>query len=154
MKRLILAIAALLTLVVSAAFAVDHSGHNMAAPKNMVGLAHEEVVDGVVRVQFTIQTMRDAMQAMGMEMPKGVKETHHISVVFKDANTGKQLTEGVVAIKLLVPDKTEQVKDLMGMHGHFGADFTMVKKGKYAVLCKFQLKDGKIRQAKFWYEAK
>jgi hypothetical protein len=94
------------------------------------------------------------MKAMGMEMPKGVKETHHISVVFKDAKTGKQLTEGVVAIKLLVPDKTEQVKDLMGMHGHFGADFTMVKKGKYGVLCKFQLKDGKIHQAKFWYETK
>jgi hypothetical protein len=153
MKRVVLAFAAVLMLAVPGAFAADHSGHDMQVKSNMVGLAHEELVDGV-KVQFTIQTMSDAMKAMGMEMPKGVKETHHISVTFKDAKTGKQLTEGVVAIKLLVPDKTEQVKDLIGMHGHFGADFTMVKKGKYGVLCKFQLKDGKIRQAKFWYEAK
>ena len=115
--------------------------------------AHEEVIDGV-KATFVIQTMADAMKAMGMEMPKGVKETHHISVAFKDAKSGKALTEGDVKLKIMGPDKSEAVKDLMGMQGHFGADVEMVKKGKYGVMCKFQLKDGKIRQAKFWYTVK
>ncbi len=42
----------------------------------------------------------------------------------------------------------------MGMHGHFGADFELSKNGKYGVMCKFQLKDGKTSQAKFWYTVK
>jgi len=45
-------------------------------------------------------------------------------------------------------------KDLMGMQGHFGADVQMGKKGKYGVMSKFKLKDGKVRQAKFWYTVK
>ena len=40
------------------------------------------------------------------------------------------------------------------MQGHFGADFDLSKKGKYGVMCKFQLKDGKVRQSKFWYTVK
>ena len=52
------------------------------------------------------------------------------------------------------PDKSFQDKGLMGMQGHFGADFDLSKKGKYGVMCKFQLKDGKVRSAKFWYTVK
>lgn len=130
--------------------AMDHGSHDMHAKG---GPAHEEVIDGV-RATFTVQAMADAMKAMGMEMPKGVKETHHVAVAFKDVKTGKALTEGVVKIKILAPDKSEQTKDLMGMQGHFGADVEMVKKGNYGVMCKYQLKDGKIHQAKFWYSIK
>ena len=90
----------------------------------------------------------------GMEMPKGMKETHHLMVEFQDAKTGKALTEGEVKVKVQGPDKVEQTKDLMGMQGHFGADFDLSKKGKYGVMCKFQLKDGKVRNAKFWYTVK
>jgi alkylation response protein AidB-like acyl-CoA dehydrogenase len=38
--------------------------------------------------------------------------------------------------------------------GGFGADFTMPKKGKYGVMVKFKLADGKVRSAKFWYTIK
>lgn len=89
-----------------------------------------------------------------MEMPKGVKETHHISVSIKDIKSGKALTEGEIKLKIQSPDKKDQTKDLMGMHGHFGGDFQMSVKGKYGVMSKFKLKDGKIRQAKFWYTVK
>jgi len=51
-------------------------------------------------------------------------------------------------------DKTEQTKDMTVMHGHFGADFTLAKKGKYGVMCKFKLPDGKERSSRFWYEIK
>ena len=154
MKKLVLAIAAILALSAPLAFAADHEGHDMhGGHPAMGGAAHEEVIDGV-KATFNVQTMADAMKAMGMEMPKGVKETHHISVAFKDVKTGKTLTEGEVKIKVQNPDKTDQSKDLMGMHGHFGADVVMTAKGKYGVMCKFKLQDGKVRNAKFWYTVK
>jgi len=153
MRKLILLLATVVLaygVPVASFAAMDHSGHDMHATG---GAAHEEVIDGA-KATFTIQTMADAMKGMNMEMPKGMKETHHLSVAFKDAKSGKALTEGVVKVKILAPDKSEQTKDLMGMQGHFGADFEMAKKGKYGVMCKFQLKDGKTRQAKFWYTVK
>ena len=153
MKKIIAAAAAIIALSVPfAVFAMEHD-HNAHGMEHKATAAHEEVVDGV-KATFNVQTMADAMKAMGMDMPQGVKETHHISVSFKDAASGKALTEGTVAVKVQNPDKTTQAKDLMGMHGHFGGDFEMAKSGKYGVMCKFLLKDGKTRQAKFWYSVK
>ena len=152
MKKMLLAVAASLVLSAPTAFAADHGGHGEHG-SHSGGPAHEEVVNGV-KATFVIQTMADAMKGMGMEMPKGVKETHHLHVEFKNAKTGKPLTEGKVTVKVQNPDKTDQTKDLMGMQGHFGADFDLSKKGKYGVMSKFQLKDGKVRSAKFWYTVK
>ena len=151
MKKLIVTTAAILVLAAPVAFAADHAGHGDHG--NMGGAAHEEVVDGV-KATFTVQTMADAMKAMGMEMPKGVKETHHISLALKDIKSGKALAEGEVRVKVQGPDKKEQTKDMMVMRGHFGADFDMAKKGKYGVMAKFKTADGKVRQAKFWYTVK
>lgn len=153
MKKLVLAIAAIMALSTPAVFAADHAGHDMKGHKDMGGAAHEEVIEGV-KATFTVETMADAMKAMGMAMPKGVKETHHISLTLKDVKSGKTITEGEVKIKVQNPDKKELTKDMSGMHGHFGADFEMAKKGKYGVMCKFQTKDGKVRSAKFWYTVK
>ena len=114
---------------------------------SMGKLAHEEVVDGV-KATFKVIDIQAKMKEAGM------KETHHIMVVFTDAKSGKQLKEGDVKVKVQGPDKAEQVKDLMGMEGGFGSDFTLPKKGKYGVMAKFKLKDGKVRSVKFWYEVK
>jgi hypothetical protein len=150
MKKTIAIAASLLTLALPfASYAADHSGHG----NHNKGVAHEEVIDGI-KATFTIQTMADAMKSMGMAMPKGVKETHHISVSFKDTKNGKGLSEGAVAIKIQNPDKSTQSKELSGMDGHFGGDFIMGTKGKYGIMSKFQLKDGKTGQAKFWYTVK
>lgn len=130
--------------------AAVHSGHGGGGNP---AVAHEEVVDGVTAT-FKVQTMADAMKAMGMEMPKGVKETHHVSVAFKDVRTGKSLTEGTVAVKIQNPDKSSQSKEMNGMHGHFGADFEFSKPGRYGVMCKFVTKDNRTRQSKFWYQVK
>ena len=129
--------------------AMDHMDHG--AMKG--GVAHEEVVEGV-KASFKVTTMKEAMKEMNMEMPKGMKETHHISVSFTDAKSGKALAEGQVKMKVMGPDKGEQTKDLMAMHGHFGGDFEMARKGKYGVMAKFALKDGKTRSAKFWSTVK
>ncbi len=160
MKKIILSITAILALSAPVAFAMDHSGHDMGHDSHDMGhgghqgdVAHEEIVDGV-KATFKVMSMKEHMKAMNMEIPKGMKETHHIAVEFKDAKSGKALTEGEVKVKVQNPDKSDQTKDLMGMQGHFGADFDFSKKGKYGVMCKFQLKDGKTRSAKFWYTAK
>jgi len=158
MKKATLLFAALFALAVPlASFAAvshgDHGSMKMGSGGHQGIVAHEEVVDGV-KATFTVQTMAEALKAMGMEMPTGVKETHHISVSFKDTRTGKALTEGEVKIKVQNPDKSDQAKGMTGMQGHFGADFALAKKGKYGVMCKFQLKDGKVRQSKFWYTVK
>jgi len=158
MKKLTVLIAALFALTAPlASFAADHGGHggghDMGHDGHQGDVAHEEVVDGVKAV-FKVMSMKEHMKAMKMEMPKELKETHHIAVEFKDAKTGKALTEGEVKVKVQNPDKSDQTKDLMGMQGHFGADFELSKKGKYGVMSKFQLKDGKTRSAKFWYTVK
>lgn len=116
-------------------------------------VAHVEIVDGV-KVTFKVISMKEHMAAMEMKLPKDMKETHHITVAFKDARTGKALTQGEVMVKVQNPDKTEQVQDLKEMQWHFGGDFDLSKKGKYGVLCRFLLKEGKINNAKFWYEVK
>ena len=126
---------------------MEHGGHMMEKGKP----AHEEVVDGV-KATFKVMSMKEHMK--GMEMPKGMKETHHLMVEFKDARSGKALTEGEVKAKVQGPDKAEQTKDLMGMEGHFGGDFDLSKKGKYGVMARFKLKDGKVRNVKFWYTVK
>lgn len=152
MTTLIAAVFALAVPMVSFA-AMDHSSMKMDHGDHQSDVAHEEVVDGV-KATFKVMSMKEHMKAMKMELPKGLKETHHVAVEFKDAKTGKALTEGEVKVKVQNPDKSSQSKDMMGMQGHFGADFDLSKKGKYGVMSKFQLKDGKIRQAKFWYTVK
>lgn len=155
MKRLVVLVAAALAFSAPvAAIAMDHS--HMDHGDHMMdkgALAHEEVVDGV-KTTFKIISMKEHMKAMKMEMPKGMKETHHLMVEFKDARSGKAITEGEVMVKIQAPDKSTQTKELMGMQGHFGADFDLSKKGKYGVMSKFKVKDGKERSAKFWYTVK
>lgn len=157
MKKMTVLIAAALALsapLAALAAEHDHGAMKMDHGSGMMDKgkpAHEEVVDGV-KATFKVMSMKEHMK--DMEMPKGMKETHHLMVEFKDAKTGKTLTEGTVTVKLQAPDKTEKVKELMGMEGHFGADFDLSKKGKYGVMSKFLLNDGKVRTAKFWYTVK
>jgi len=84
----------------------------------------------------------------------GMTETHHFMAAFVD-KTGKQITEGTVAVKIVSPagKEAEPIK-LMGMEGHFGADITLAEKGKYLFKVGTQLPDGKKRQYEFKYEVK
>lgn len=154
MKKSLLIAAVLLALAAPNAFAggTDHTGHGMNYGNYTPGKAtHQEVVDGV-KATFTITPMQKAMAEMGMAMPQGAKETHHVSASFNDMKSGKPLTSGAVTVKIMAPDKYEQTLDLPAMHGHFGADFVLAKQGKYGVMCTFKLADGTVRSAKFWYE--
>lgn len=146
MKKMTVLIAALFALAapVSSFADMDHASMEQGGMMSMGKLAHEEVVDGI-KATFRIIDIKAKMEKMGM------METHHIMVVFRDAKSGRQLNEAAVKVKVMGPDKSEQMKDLMGMQGGFGSDFIMPKKGKYGVMCKFQQQDGKTRSSKFWY---
>jgi len=125
---------------------MDHSG-----AMSMGKLIHTETVDGV-KATFRLIDLKERMK--GMEMPAGLKDTHHLMIMFADAKTGKMLSEGQVKVKIAGPDKSEQVKTLMGMSGGFGSDVNLSVKGKYGIMTKFLLKGGKVRSSKFWYEVK
>ena len=155
MKKMTVLIATILAIAapIASFAAMDHGSMKMDHGAHQGDVAHEEVVDGV-KATFKIMSMKEHMKAMNMELPKDLKETHHIAVEFKDTKTSKALTEGEVKAKVQNPDKSAQSKNLMGMQGHFGADFDFSKKGKYGVMVKFQLKDGKVRSSKFWYIVK
>src|SRR5690349_12304144 len=108
MKKMTVLIAALFVFSAPmASFAAmnhgDHGsmdmGHDSHSMMDMGDIAHQEVVDGV-KATFKVLSMKDHMKAMKMEMPKDVKETHHIMVEFKDAKSGKALTEGEVRVKV------------------------------------------------------
>ena len=153
MKKIVLVIAAAsfalaAPLAALAEMDMDHGSMKMEHGSHMMGnVVHEEVVDGV-KASFSVLDIGAKMKEAGM------KETHHIMVMFTDAKSGKQLAEGDVKVKVMGPDKAEQVKDLMGMEGGFGSDFTLPKKGKYGVMAKFKLADGKVRIVKFRYTVK
>jgi len=128
-----------------------HTGMDHGSMKSMGKTIHTETVDGV-KATFTLIDMKEQMK--GMEMPAGMKDTHHLMIMFKDSKTGKMLSEGQVKVKISGPGKSSQVKTLMGMSGGFGSDVTMPIKGKYGIMTKFLLKDGKVRASQFWYELK
>lgn len=153
-KFVFVAMMVALTVVPGAAAEKDHTGHGMNYGNHKPGNAdHQEIIDGV-KATFNVKTMKESMKEMGMQMPEGVKDTHHITVSFNDMKTGKPITEGEIKVKVQSPDMSEQTRDMPGMHGHFGADFELAKKGKYGVMCRFKLPDGKVRSSKFWYEVK
>ena len=153
MKKItvIIAAAAFAISVPAMVLAADHDHGTMkmehGGMMSMGNAAHEAVVEGV-KASFVVIDNREMMKEMKM------KESHHIMVMFTEPKSGKQLSEGEVTVKVLAPDKKEEVKALMEMEEGFGADFTMRKPGKYGVMAKFQLKDGKVRSAKFWYTVK
>jgi hypothetical protein len=133
---------------------MDHGSMKMKHGVHSMGkVTHEEVVDGV-KATYMIMDIKAKMKEMGM------KETHHMMVEFTDAKSGKNLSEGTVTVKIMAPDKSEQTKELMAMPGMegmgagFGSDLEMPKKGKYGVMTKFKLADGKVRSVKFWYTVK
>ncbi|MDD2321958.1 MAG: hypothetical protein PHO83_18085 [Geobacteraceae bacterium] len=154
---LIIAAATLALSVPLTVGAMEHDGHGTAHAQQgdqMIhagSVAHQEVVDGV-KVTFSVIDMRASIK--GTAAVKEMKETHHLMLMFADAKTGKHLNEGTVKIKIVAPDKSEQMKSLEGMGGHFGSDVAMPAKGKYGIMAKFLLKDGKVRSSKFWYQVK
>ncbi|MDD2335797.1 MAG: hypothetical protein PHD01_04380 [Geobacteraceae bacterium] len=139
------------TFALSAPLVASAAEHGSSGTMSMGKMIHTETVDGV-KATFRLIDLKERMK--GMAMPAGMKDTHHLMIMFTDAKTGKMLSEGEVKVKIVGPDKTEQVKTMMGMSGGFGSDVNLSVKGKYGIMTKFLLKGGKVMSSKFWYEVK
>jgi len=126
--------------------AANHQGHEghggMAASGSMLDLGTVSV-NGVAAMAH--------MKDVGAAMSKmGMKTTHHFMVMFNDEKTGKPIESGKVAVKITTPDGTAgEPLELMGMQGHFGADVTLDKPGKYSFQVGTKLADGEARQFTF-----
>jgi len=132
---------------------VLQSADRGASMTSVGSVAHEEVIEGV-KATFKVLDMKESMRLHGTEMPKGIKETHHLAVQFTDAETGKLLIQGEARVKVQGPDRSEQTRDLARMMGHFGVDLDLSKKGSYGMMVKFKVADNKVRTTRFWYVVK
>ena len=104
---------------------------------------HQEVVEGV-QAEFQVMTLA----SMNMKDPQG--KTHHIMVKLVDVSSQKQIGNAIGKIKVISPTGKEQVESLQNYSGILAANFTFDEKGKYGVICLFNV-DGKKRLVKFWY---
>lgn len=123
-------------------------GHDMPAGHEQMIMLGDQVVDGI-KADAHLNDIKEAMAKMGM------KETHHLMIMFQEAETGKVVPTGTVALKIKGPDNVESAPvALMGMDGHFGADIILGAPGGYTFTIGTKLADGKTRQFEFSHELK
>ena len=123
-------------------------GHEMAMEHAQMIMLGDKVVEGV-KAEAHLSDVKEVMAKAGM------KETHHLMVLFQEVETGKTAAAGTVALKIKGPDGVESAPmPLMGMEDHFGADIVLGAPGKYAFTIGTRMADGKTRQFEFSYELK
>lgn len=105
-------------------------GHDMAKMGDKVFGGKIGPWVGEARLMDMKAHMEKAM-ASGMKMEGTMKQTHHIALTLTDAKSKKAVTEGKGTVMVVGPDKSEAKSDFMAMEGHFGADVTLPKPGRY-----------------------
>ncbi len=127
----------------------EHGKTNMPASTKMehtspTGAFKQEVVVKHIRSEFQI------MSLASMNIKDSDGSTHHVMVKLYD-KSGNQLVKDIVGkVKVIGPDKSEQINALKNYNGIFAANFTFGKKGKYGVICLVKI-DGEKHLFKFWY---
>jgi len=82
----------------------------------------------------------------------GYKTPHHFMIAFANENTGEQLTQGTVVLKLTNPDyKVSDELELKEMDGHFGVDLVLDMDGEYHFQLGVKLADGFQRKYHFHF---
>ncbi len=105
-------------------------------------------VDGVSAMAH-LKDIKAAMAKMGMTA------TNHFMVMFTDQKSGKQLTDGMAALKITNPaGKTSSPIMLMAMSSTFGSNITLNKPGLYKLDVGTRLNDGRKRVFHFTYTVK
>lgn len=104
-------------------------------------------VNNGVKGMAHLKDVRAAMTKMGMAT------THHLMMMFSNAQSGKSVEQGSVAVKVTTPSgKQLKALKLIGMQGHFGADVTLAETGTYQFSIGSRLDDGKKRVFAFSYD--
>jgi len=102
---------------------------------------------GEARLMDMKAHMEKAMPS-GMKMEGTMTQTHHIAIALTDPKTKKAVTEGSGTVTVVAPDKSQAKSDFMVMQGHFGADVTLPKPGKYTF--KVEIESGGKKGAAFF----
>jgi len=116
---------------------MDHASHGGGTFKHMAS-------EGGIDAEFQVMSLAN----MNMTSDKG--ETHHIMVDLKEADGGTPIKHAVGKIKVIAPDKTEQISPLKNYSGILAANFTFKEPGKYGVICLLKNEDRK-QVFRFWY---
>lgn len=143
-------------LLASSALAMeDHKHHKMPESmehghmQDMNGMDHGQGVMVILGedVHEGIKAMCHLMPIDSKMMPAGSRVTHHLMVMLSDAETGKPVESGTVAVKIGSPDGKEGATvRLMGMQGHFGADVVLDQPGIWHFRIAAKLADGKVHK--------
>ena len=136
----------------SIGFAADaHKGHDMKAmdgSSNKMGDTYKhEAVDNGIRAEFEVMSLA----AMNMKDDSGA--THHIMLKLFHDGMNHQIKKAKGKIKVIGPDKKEQINTLKDFSGIFASNFTFDQSGKYGVICLVKI-DDKKHAFKFWYHHK
>jgi len=145
MKQMAVLAAFLIFLSVSALAVADDKGHGsmpgMSGEKSMEGHGMMNMGDKVFEGKvgpwhgeahlMDMKAQMEKAKASGMKM-EGMMKTHHISVSLSDPKTKKAVTEGKGSVSVTGPDKKTEKMSFMVMQGHFGADVTLDKPGRYS----------------------
>jgi len=127
------------------------AGHDMDKMSGMdMGGDKSAMLDSVQLDGVTAKPhLMDVREAMAQH---GMKETHHLMVMFTDSQSGKPITVGAVAVKVIDPAgvKGEPVK-MVPMGDGFGADVALAAPGKYSFEVGTKLADAKKRIFTFSY---
>ena len=125
----------------------SHGGQNASVDGDTDGkekFKHKAVVAGI-RAEFEVMRLAD----MNIQDPDG--NTHHIMVRLIHEERGQPIDDAVGRIKVIGPDKKEQINDLQNYSGLLAANFSFDTMGKYGVICVFKVDDQK-HTVKFWYQ--
>lgn len=140
MKRFFL-LSALLSLIVAgnsmAMEGMDDSSSNKDGSFTYMAMA------GDIHTEFKVMDLA----GMNMKDPEG--KTHHVMATFTRDN--KKITSIIGKVKLVSPDKEEQIAALMDYGGGiYAANFIIDEPGKWGVICLFKAGAEK-HTVKFWY---
>lgn len=152
MKKYLVATLAALTLATPLTFAWAETEHDMSAMEtenNGTIMLNTVQQDGVSAMAH----LYDVSEAMAKH---GMKETHHMMVMFSDTKDAKPITTGTVAVKItdLATGSTCEPKKMMIMGDGFGTDITMATPGTYTFEVGTKLADGKRRVFTFTHTKK
>jgi hypothetical protein len=124
----------------------NHEGHDSMSTDGAMIIVGSQVSKGVKGMAH-IKDVSAAMTKMGM------KTTHHFMMAFVDEETGEQIVNGTVAMKITNPDaKVSETIELIGMDGHFGADIVLDMQGEYHFKVGTRLADDTKRKYHFHYD--
>ncbi|MGZ8431614.1 MAG: hypothetical protein ACXWWW_06600, partial [Candidatus Deferrimicrobiaceae bacterium] len=88
---------------------------------------------GPWQAEARLVDMKDQMEkSKASEKMQGMmKNTHHVMFSLEDPVARIPVKEGRGKVTVIGPDKKQAKYELMAMEGHFGADITLDKPGKY-----------------------